>query len=150
MTKSIHHKYFFQHLPEVVWEYLTKSELIEQWLMPNDFLPIVAYNFQFRTKPMPNFDFDGIVYCKVLEIIPFKKLSYSWKGGPGKGKITVDSIVVWEPRQKDNGTELLLEHSGFKDIENFTMYSIMNDGWFKNIEKIAKQINILRDGTTKV
>jgi uncharacterized protein YndB with AHSA1/START domain len=141
MTKSIHHKFFFPHSPERVWEYLTKAELIAQWLMPNDFLPILGLDFEFRISPLPQFDFDGIVYCKVLEIEPFKKLCYSWKSGPGEGRITLDSIVIWELHPKAQGTELSLEHSGFKEIENYTMYSIMNDGWFKNIEKIAKQIN---------
>ena len=148
MTKSIHHKFFFPHPPEVVWEYLTKAELISQWLMENDFLPIVGHDFQFRTKPLPNFNFDGIVYCKVLEIIPFKKLSYSWKGGPGNGKITLDSIVVWTLHAKENGTELILKHSGFNEMENFTMYSLMNGGWLKNIQKISTLINAAKHGTT--
>jgi len=37
MTKSIKHQFFFPHPPETVWEYLTKPELMEQWLMRNDF-----------------------------------------------------------------------------------------------------------------
>jgi len=139
MTKSIYHQFFFPHPPEVVWEYLTKTELIAQWLMDNDFLPIVGYDFQFRTKPMPSFDFDGIVYCKVLEIVPFKKLSYSWKGGPGNGRITLDSVVEWKLQLKDNGTALFLEHSGF--MENINIYSIMNEGWLKNMHKISELIN---------
>jgi uncharacterized protein YndB with AHSA1/START domain len=142
MTKSIQHKFFFPHSPQVVWEYLTKAELIEQWLMKNDFQPIIGYDFQFRTKPLVNFNFDGIVYCKVLEIIPFEKLSYSWKGGPGNGIITLDSIVVWTLFPKDDGTEIFLEHSGFKEIEDFSMYTIMNEGWLKNIQKIAERINV--------
>ncbi|HEX9508981.1 MAG TPA: SRPBCC domain-containing protein [Puia sp.] len=142
MTKSIYHKLMFSHPPEVVWEYLTKAELIKLWLMENDFQPIVGFDFQFRTKPIPSLDFDGICYCKVLEIVPFKKLSYSWKGGPGEGKITLDSIVVWKLNPKDNGTELSLEHSGFKEIENFAIYSGMNEGWLKNIQKIAGLINV--------
>ena len=96
MTKSIKHQFFFPHPPETVWEYLTKSELMELWLMKNDFQPIVGLDFQFRTNPIPSLDFDGIFYCKVLEIVPFKKLSYSWKGGPGNGEITLDSVVVWK------------------------------------------------------
>ncbi|HXB42666.1 MAG TPA: SRPBCC domain-containing protein [Puia sp.] len=148
MTKSIHHKFFFPHSAEVVWEYLTKAELMQQWLMPNDFLPIIGYDFEFRIKPMPQIDFDGIVYCKVLEITPFKKLSYSWKCGPGQGKITLDSVVVWQLHPKDKGTELSLEHSGFKEIENYTMYSITGDGWFKNIQKISELINASKHGTT--
>jgi uncharacterized protein YndB with AHSA1/START domain len=140
MTKSIQHKFFFAHGPQIVWDYLTKPELIEQWLMKNDFLPIIGHDFQFITKPLPDYDFDGIVYCKVLEVIPLKKLSYSWKGGPGNNKITLDSIVVWTLQAKEDGTELSLEHSGFKEMDNAIMYTIMSDGWLKNIHKIDQLI----------
>lgn len=146
MSNSIQHQFFFPHPPEVVWDYLTKPELMEQWLMKNDFIPMVGCDFQFRTSPIPKLDFDGICYCKVLEIIPFKKLSYSWKGGPGNGKIVLDSIVVWTLEAKDNGTELSLVHTGFREPENFIMYSAMNDGWLKNIKKIADLINTAQHG----
>ncbi|HEV7620856.1 MAG TPA: SRPBCC domain-containing protein, partial [Flavisolibacter sp.] len=129
MTKSIQHKFFFPNNPEIVWEYLTKAELIELWLMKNDFQPIIGHDFQFRTKPMPGLNLDGIFYCKVLEMIPFKKLTYSWKGGPGNDNITLDTIVEWNLYAKDNGTELLLKHSGFDEIENLSIYSGMNEGW---------------------
>jgi uncharacterized protein YndB with AHSA1/START domain len=146
MTKTIKHTFFYSHIPELVWEYLTKAELISQWLMANDFQPIVGHEFQFRTKPLPAYDFDGIVFCRVLEIIPFKKLSYSWKGGPGDGKINLDSVVIWTLTAKDNGTELLLEHTGI--MENVDIYSAMNMGWLQNIKKIAELINAAKHGTT--
>jgi uncharacterized protein YndB with AHSA1/START domain len=148
MATSINHQFFFPHPPERVWEYLTNAELMEQWLMKNDFQAIIGHDFQFRTNPIPNFNFDGIVYCRVLEIVPFKKLSYSWKGGPGNGKITLDSIVVWKLQPKDKGTELFLEHSGFSEIENLPMYAAMKDGWLKNIHKIADRLNAAKQGTT--
>ncbi len=148
MTKSIKHTFFFNHGPEVVWEYLTKAELISQWLMENDFQPIVGHEFQFRTKPMAAIEFDGTFYCKVLEIVPYKKLRYSLKCGPGNGKISLDSVVVWTMVEKDKGTELLLEHTGFKEIENLTIYSMMNEGWLKNIQKIAERINSAKNGPT--
>ena len=110
MAASIKHQLFFPHPPAMVWEYLTNAELMELWLMKNDFQPIMGHEFQFIIKPIPSLDFDGIVYCKVLEIVPFKKLSYSWKLGPGDGTINVDSVVRWELQSKDNGTELLLDH----------------------------------------
>jgi uncharacterized protein YndB with AHSA1/START domain len=121
---------------------------MEQWLMKSDFKPIIGYDFQFWTRPIPNLDFDGNVYCKVLEIVPFKKLSYSWKGGPGDGRITLDSVVVWKLQPKDKGTELFLEHSGFAEIENLTMYTAMHDGWLKNMHKIAERLNTAKHGTT--
>ena len=89
---------------------------------------------------MPQLNFDGIVYCKVLEIVPYQRLSYSWKSGPGNRKIELDSIVVWKLIPKDNGTELLLEHTGFSGFDNNSMFSAMNDGWLKNIQKIAELI----------
>ena len=90
-----------------------------------------------------------IVYCKVLEIVPYKKLTYSWKGGPGDGQITLDSIVEWTLVAKDNGTELSLDHSGFKEVEGYSsFYPIMDDGWFKIIRKIAELINAAKHGST--
>jgi uncharacterized protein YndB with AHSA1/START domain len=121
---------------------------MEQWLMKNDFQPVVGYDFQFRTNPIPKLDIDGIFHCKVLEIVPYKKLSYSWKAGPGNGQVSLDSIVVWTLTAKDNGTELSLLHSGFREIEDFNIYSGMNEGWLKNTQKIAGLINIANHGTT--
>jgi len=140
MANSVHHKLFFPHPPAVVWEYLTKSELIEQWLMKNDFEPIVGYDFQFNTRPVPNLDFDGNVYCKVLEIVPGKKLSYSWKTGPCNNHVVIDSIVVWTLHEKDNGTELQLDHTGFKETD-ISMFLTVDEGWLKNMKKIADLIN---------
>ncbi len=124
MKKEISHQLFFPHPPQTVWEYLTNPELMEQWLMPNDFEPVVGHPFQFKTKPIPALHVDGIFHCTVLEIVPFQKLSYSWKSGPGDGTFTVDSIVVWTLTPKDNGTELLLQHSGFKEVENLAIYAV--------------------------
>jgi len=140
------HSIFYSHGPEAVWEYLTNSELISQWLMPNDFEPVVGHEFTFKTRPIPNFEFDGIIYCKVLEIVPLKKLVYSWKGGPGDGRINLDSVVTFTLTSKSDGTELLLEHSGL--MENINIYTAMSDGWLKNIRKIDDLINSAKYGTT--
>jgi uncharacterized protein YndB with AHSA1/START domain len=150
MAASVKHRYFFPQGPEAVWEYLTRADLMELWLMPNNFLPVLGNEFQFRIKPVQKLDFDGIVYCKVLEMVLYQTLVYSWKTGPGNGKIELDSIVAWKLVPKDNGTELLLEHTGFRDIEDFNMYSAVNDGWFKNIQKIAVLLNDAKRETTKL
>jgi uncharacterized protein YndB with AHSA1/START domain len=139
MINTIKHTFFYSHKPEAVWEYLTKPELMAQWLMPNDFKPLVGHDFQFRSKPMPNFNFDGIFHCKVLELVPNKKLVYTWNGGPNPDKTTLDSKVMWTLIPKDKGTELQLEHSGFATEEAMLpIFSAMDKGWLQNIEKIAK------------
>jgi uncharacterized protein YndB with AHSA1/START domain len=148
MKDNIHHQFFFPHPPEMVWEYLTKAELIEQWLMKNDFQPVVGHAFQFRINPVASIEFDGIIYCTVLEIVPFKKLSYSWKSGPGQGKITLDSTVVWTLHAKEAGTELQLEHSGFTGNEVPLLYQMLMNGWLENIQKMANRIKANKNDTT--
>lgn len=140
MPQEIKHQWFYSQPPQEVWDYLTNADLMELWLMKNDFKPVPGHAFRFLTRAMPQFGFDGIILCRVLEVIPLKKLSYSWKSGPGEGLITLDSVVVWTLQPKENGTELLLEHSGFKDLADSPMFAIMNEGWLKNIKKIAQLI----------
>jgi len=149
MKNVIKHQFFFPHSVERVWEYLTKSDLMEQWLMKNTFEPVVGHEFQFTTKPIPSLDFDGIFYCKVLEIVPFKKLSYTWKGGRAKDDITLDSLVVWKLESSEKGTNVFLEHIGFDHEENLAFYQGMTDGWLKNLQKIEARLNERTDGTTQ-
>ena len=149
MKRIIKHQFFFPHPPETVWEYLTKTELMEQWLMKNDFQPIVGFEFQFRTGAIPSLDFDGIFYCKVLEIAPFKTLSYSWRSGPGGGDITLDSIVVWKLEPRDTGTELFLEHSGFEREENLNFFNGLNHGWVEKLQNIANLLIAAQHDATK-
>src|ERR1700744_123389 len=145
MKKTIKHQFYFSHSPEQGWLYMTKPELMELWLMKNNFQPVLGAEFQFNIDPIPSLDFDGIVYCKVLEVAPFEKLSYSWKCGPGNGKISLDTIVVWRLEPKDKGTELTLEHSGFAEIENLAFYNGMTNGWVKNIQKMTSLLNASTD-----
>ncbi len=149
MKTNITHEFFFTQPPEAVWEYLTKPELIEQWLMKNDFELMVGHSFQFRSSPAPAIGFDGNVYCRVLEIVPMKKLAYSWKCGPGDGRFTIDSLVEWKLNPKDGGTELLLVHSGFRETDNFSIIEAMREGWRKNIIKISEKLKISEHGATQ-
>jgi uncharacterized protein YndB with AHSA1/START domain len=148
MAKIIQHQLFYPHPPRAVWEYLTIPDLMAQWLIPNNFEPVVGHKFQFKTKAKPDADFDGNFYCEVLEVVPFKKLSYSWKFGPGNG-ILHDSTVSWTLNEKDNGTELLLVHRGFEGSENILLFALMDEGWKKHINTILQLLNAKTDGATQ-
>jgi uncharacterized protein YndB with AHSA1/START domain len=141
MQRNIRHQFNFSHPPELVWKYLTNPDLLAQWLMPNDFKPIIGHKFQFGAKPKLKFGFDGRIYCEVLEIIPNKKLVYSWKGGLSKDKPSLDSIVVWTLTPSNNGTTLILEHKGFKGVKNYLAYFIMNMGWVKIGKRLFIHLN---------
>ena len=148
MVKQIMHTFFYPHPATTVWDYLTRRELMAEWLMKNDFEPIVGHAFTFRTSPVEKLAFDGIIYCTVLDLVPYKKLVYSWKTGSGDGKIIIDSIVTWTLHEKEQGTELLLEHTGIKEAD-FDMYTSLNAGWQKNIKKINELINTSKNAQTK-
>ena len=129
-TKSIIVEYEFKHPPEKVWRALTEPKLIEAWLMPNDFRPIVGHRFTFRTTPAPGWD--GICHCEVLVVEPHRRLSYTWRGGSseriGYGAV-LDTVVTWTLAPlADGGTRLQLEHSGFTPDKEST-YERLKNGW---------------------
>jgi uncharacterized protein YndB with AHSA1/START domain len=148
MATIIQHQIFYPNTPREVWDYLTVPELMAQWLMPSDFQPVKGHEFKFTSKPMPDFDFDGIFHCKVLEIELFKTLTYSWNFGSGDGTLN-KSEVRWTLTGKDNGTQLVLVHRGFDGADVLPIFGAMDKGWLQNINKIQKLLNPEKDGATK-
>ena len=149
MQKEIKNEWMYEHAPKEVWKYLTQAELIALWLMPNNFKPIDGNEFQFNSKPIPSLDLDGIFYCKILEIIPFQKLTYSWKGGSGNGVFTLDTIVEWTLEKYGKGTKLFLRQSGFKET-NYSIFTAMTNGWQTNVQKMIHYLNTENNDATKI
>jgi uncharacterized protein YndB with AHSA1/START domain len=128
-TKTITVEYDLPHAPAKVWRVLTEPKLLENWLMPNDIAPVPGHKFTFKTKPMG--EWDGIIHCEVLSVEPNKRLAYSWVGGSDKNQgwgEKLDTVVTWTLTEKPGGTLLLLEHSGFRERDEFA-YSQMGKGW---------------------
>ena len=129
------------HAPELVWKTLTTAELIGQWLMPNDFEAVVGKKFNFRTKPMG--DWDGVVHCEVLEIIENHRLVYSWKGGSSENSkygSQLDTTVTWTLVAVEAGTRLKMVHAGFRLPANKAAFDAMNPGWghvLQAVERVA-------------
>jgi uncharacterized protein YndB with AHSA1/START domain len=126
------------HPPEKIWRVLTTSELISKWLMPNDFQPSVGHRFNFRTKPMGNWD--GLVECEVLECEPPRRLRYSWVGGSDdntKYGSRLNSVVTWTLTPVEGGTRLHMEHDGFGPGNEFA-YEAMSKGWAQIAERIGE------------
>ena len=92
--------------PEKLWRALTQPHLIEEWLMQNDFRPVLGHQFQLRRDPQPNWN--GIIDCKVLAVEPNKSLSYAW------GALGVDTVVTFTLTATATGTHLRMEQSGFR------------------------------------
>jgi uncharacterized protein YndB with AHSA1/START domain len=145
MQKEIKQSWFFEQPPEVVWEYLTKPELIEQWLMKCDLQPIVGHKFRFTFVSKNEAKYDGTVDCEVLEVKPFTKLSYSWNGNTNDRKRTFNSKVMWTLIPKENGTELQLQHNGLIMSEDILTHT---DGWNRCLKRFEELLNAVKNGNT--
>jgi uncharacterized protein YndB with AHSA1/START domain len=99
-TKTVTVERDFAYPPEKLWRALTTPHLIEEWLMKNDFVPTVGHRFQLRGDW-------GHADCKVLEIEPLKKLSYTWDA---MGATTVVTLTL---TPAGAGTHLRVDQAGF-------------------------------------
>jgi len=128
------------HPPEKVWRALTTAELIGRWLMPNDFEPVVGKRFTMRARPLG--DWDGIVHCEVLEVVPPRRLVYSWTGGAasnaGNYGSPLDTTVIWTLTPEGAGTRLRLVHAGFRSPDNDFAFDAMSPGWARIIGRLAR------------
>jgi uncharacterized protein YndB with AHSA1/START domain len=116
--------------PEKIWRALTQPHLIEEWLMKNNFNPVVGHRFNLRADW-------GAVDCQVLEVEPQKTLSYTW------GDHDLKSVVTWTLTPTRTGTHLRMEQSGFrKDQPRY--YHGAKGGWprfFANLEQVLARID---------
>jgi uncharacterized protein YndB with AHSA1/START domain len=106
--------------PEKIWRALTQPHLIEEWLMKNDFKPVVDHRFKLRKDPQP--DLSIVVDCQVLAIEPNKTLSYTWAA------YGLESIVTWTLTPVGTGTHLRMEQSGFRPDQR-QAYQGAKGGW---------------------
>jgi len=119
------------HPPEKVWRALTQGRLIEQWLMTNDFQPVVGHRFNFRATPVPGWN--GVIDSEVLVVEPHSRLAYSW------GTLGMESVVTWTLTPTGGGTHLRMEQSGFPSQEG-PNYKGAKYGWRKFIDNLERVV----------
>ena len=124
-TRSVIVERDIPHPPEKIWRALTQPHLIEEWLMKNDFKPVVDHNFNLRGDW-------GAVDCQVVEVEPNKTLSYKWDA---RG---LESVVTWTLTPTRTGTHLRMEQAGFRRDQE-QAYQGAKYGWqkfFANLEQV--------------
>jgi uncharacterized protein YndB with AHSA1/START domain len=120
---------------ERVWKALTDVEQMRQWYFDlKEFKPEVGFEFQFVVEH------EGTTYdhrCKVNEVIPQKKLAYSWRYKGHKG----DSLVTFELFADGDKTRLKLTHEGLDTFPKTPAYARENfeKGWTQIIGSELKQ-----------
>jgi uncharacterized protein YndB with AHSA1/START domain len=100
-TRSVIVERNLPHPPEKIWRALTQGHLIEDWLMKNDFAPVVGHSFKFTADW-------GSVDCQVIDVEPHQTLSYAWAAHG------LQSVVTWTLTPTSTGTHLRMEQSGFR------------------------------------
>ena len=116
--------------PEKIWRALTQPHLIEEWLMKNDFKPVVGHSFNLRADW-------GVVDCQVRAVEPNKTLSYTW------GAYGLESVVTWTLTPTSTGTHLRMEQSGFRPDQP-QYYQGAKGGWqgfFAALEQVLARID---------
>jgi uncharacterized protein YndB with AHSA1/START domain len=121
-TRSVIVERDLPHPPEKIWRALTESQLIDQWLMQNDFQPTVDHRFKLTADW-------GSVDCRVLVVDPPKTLSYTW------GAYGLDSVITWVLTPTGTGTHLRMEHAGFRPDQE-QAYKGAGYGWQNFINKL--------------
>jgi len=125
------------HPPEKVWRALTQGPLIEEWLMKNDFQPVVGHRFTLRADPMPHWN--GVTDCEVLVVEPNRRLSYRWNASGDEAANGLKTVVTWTLTATPRGVLVRMEQSGFRP-EDERNYQGAQYGWQKfvvGLERIA-------------
>jgi uncharacterized protein YndB with AHSA1/START domain len=110
--------------PEKVWRALTQQHLIEDWLMKNDFEPVVDHRFSLSAEW-------GAVEGQVLAVEPNKSLSYTWAG------LGLESVVTWTLTPSGTGTHLRMEQTGFRPDQQQAYYGA-RAGWPRFLARLEQ------------
>jgi len=99
----------YQAPNSVVWKAITDKDEMRLWYFDlPEFLPEVGCEFQFMGGPAEDRQYKHI--CQVTEVIPNKKLAYSWRYEGYVG----NTLVTFELFDDDGQTRLKLTHEGLE------------------------------------
>ena len=108
-----------------VWRALTDVEQMRQWYFDlKEFEPKVGFEFKFAVEHEAN-TYRHI--CRVTEVVPEKKIAYSWRYEGEEG----NSLVTFELFSENSKTRLKLTHEGletFPQTPNFARGNF-EKGW---------------------
>ncbi len=118
-----------------VWRAITDVDQMRKWYFDlKEFKPELGFEFEFSVEH------EGMTYhhlCRVTEVVPEKKIAYTWryKGEPG------DSLVTLELFAEGDNTRVKLTHTGIETFPKTPAYARKNfeSGWTAIIGTELKQ-----------
>jgi uncharacterized protein YndB with AHSA1/START domain len=127
-----------------VWKALTDVGEMKQWYFDlKEFKPEVGFEFEFIVEH------EGMKYhhlCKITEVIPQRKLAYTWRYKGHEG----NSLVTFELFADGNKTQLKLTHEGLETFPKTPSFARKNfmEGWTQIIGSSLKEF-VESDGTDR-
>ncbi len=123
--------------PEKVWYALTDQEAMKKWYFDlTEFRAEVGFKFSFTGIGLKGEHY--LHHCMIREVIPFKKLEYSWRYDTFEG----NSLVTFELIPDADRTHIKLTHSGLDsfpgDNSDFAAGNF-NKGWNELLHSNLKQ-----------
>jgi uncharacterized protein YndB with AHSA1/START domain len=126
-----------------IWKALTDVDQMREWYFDlKEFKPEVGFEFGFVVEH------DGNTYdhrCKITEVIPQKKIAYTWRYEGHEG----NSLVTIELCPEGEKTRLKLTHTGLDTFPKTPTFARENfeKGWTQIIGSELK--NFVEKDTTK-
>jgi uncharacterized protein YndB with AHSA1/START domain len=117
--------------PEKVWRALTQPHLIAEWLMKNDFEPVVGHRFNLRGE------WGGVLDCEVLAVEPNRTLSYTWNFSHDDSAFGMESVVTFTLTPTPTGTHLRMEQAGFRPDQK-QAFGGARHGWQQFFAKLEQ------------
>lgn len=122
-----------------VWDALTNKEKMKAWYFEvSDFKAEPEFEFSFQGKGHKGEQY--VHKCKILEVIPLKKLRYSWQyeNYAGYSEVTFDLF----PEEEDELTRVRVTHTGLDSFPTANADFDINSfdaGWTELITKLLPQ-----------
>jgi uncharacterized protein YndB with AHSA1/START domain len=115
--------------PAKAWRHVTDRTALSRWLMPtDDFDARVGHTFTFRAVVVGDVgDWDGIVHCTVREVVPERRVSWTWTSNA----LAVETLVTITLDDLGGRTRVTLEHSGWDGLppEKLWLIDEHDRGW---------------------
>lgn len=122
---------------EKVWNAITDKSEMKQWYFDlAEFKPEIGFEFQFYGGTKEK---QWLHLCKITEVVPKEKLTYTWKYDGYTGI----SYVTFELFAEQNKTRLKLTHAGLESFPTDTVPEFKKEnfveGWTDLIGRSLKE-----------
>jgi uncharacterized protein YndB with AHSA1/START domain len=134
MASSLRREFEYDHPVDRVWRALTEPERMGLWIMnfsnepdemKTDFRPVAGTAYRMDAKTGRGWR--GYVVGQVLEVVPRKRLVYTWAHSSYQDRHPLRVEFTLEPTAK--GTRLTMVQTGFKGLRGWFVRQGSRMGW---------------------